>query len=201
MAFGEVSAALGESGNISEVSQHDGSWREIISCKWADVKHPSEKLEQKRTSSTWVWLTNWVFSGRTDRWGAHVRIYRAEHLHYWKTRHVSLEVISPPRVSSHRPHHHPPCILTAGSQPHSRDWISNVGHIAAANGSSISTPRLSSSTHPILKSMQIHNKSQNAPSVPLTPSMSAGPLGNPVLGDCEAVKELPQGRWETLAHT
>lgn len=145
-----------------------------------------------------MWLTNW----RTIWWWAHVRICRVEHLHYWKTRHVPSRLFPLlPRVSSHRSHHRPPCILTAGSQPHSRDWISNVGHIAAANGSSISTPRLSPSTHPILKSMQIHNKSQNAPSVPLTPSMSAGPLGNPVLADCEAVKELPQGRWETLAHT
>lgn len=65
----------------------------------------------------------------------------------------------------------------------------------------LSQPPTSLHTHPILKSMQIHNKSQNAPSVPLTLSMLVSPLGIPLLGDCEAVKELPQGYWGTLAHT
>lgn len=43
----------------------------------------------------------------------------------------------------------------------------------------LSQPPTSPRTHPILKSMQIHSKSQKAPSVPLTPSMSVSPLGIP----------------------
>lgn len=104
-------------------------------------------------------------------------------------------------VPRHWFHHHPPFIYTAGSQPHERYWISKVGHIAAANGTTIWTLFKSPCNHPILKSMQIHNKSQKAPSVPLTRSMTISPLGNPMLGDCEAVKELPQGCWGILVHT
>lgn len=43
----------------------------------------------------------------------------------------------------------------------------------------LSQPPTSPCTHPILKSMQIHNKSQKAPSVPLTLSMPVSPRGIP----------------------
>lgn len=114
-------------------------------------------------------------------------VHQEEHLHFFLFGvYSSADIPWRSLPLSARSHHSLPFIHTASSQPHYRYWISKIGHIAAANGSSFSPPPSSPSPHPSLKSMQIQNKSQKAPSDPLMLCISVCPWGNPALTDCEA---------------
>lgn len=120
------------------------------------------KIQQEGGQNLWVqWL-------ESDTRQARVCLYRGASA--FCTSHAPCGLL--PLSARQRPHHHPPYIYTVNSPPHSRYWISNIGHITAANGSTIST---SPCTQTILKSMQIRNESHNVQAVPLTLFMSKSP--------------------------